>query len=59
MKKIISALLLAVIMATTACGSKTPAATNNFNYKVGTASYTHTNDSYGYTDGRNGRGAVH
>lgn len=58
MKKIISALLLAVIMATTACGSKTPAATNNFNYKVGTASYTHTNDSYGYTDGRNGRGAV-
>ena len=32
--------------------------TNDFNYKVGTASYTHTNDSYGYTDGRNGRGAV-
>ena len=58
MKKIISALLLAVIMATTACGSKTSAATNNFNYKVGTASYTHTNDSYGYTEGKNGRGAV-
>ncbi|MBR6610524.1 MAG: hypothetical protein IKK99_09960 [Oscillospiraceae bacterium] len=58
MKKIFSALLLAVIMATTACGSKTPAATGNFNYKVGTASYTHTNDSYGYTEGKNGRGAV-
>ncbi len=58
MKKIFSAGLVAAIIALTACGADTPAATNDFNYKVGTASYTHTNDSYGYTEGRNGRGAV-
>lgn len=58
MKKI-SALMLALALITlTACGSKTPARTGNFDYKVGTASYTHTNDSYGYTEGKNGRGAV-
>lgn len=58
MKKIFSAGLAAVIIALTACGADKPAVTNDFNYKVGTASYTHTNDSYGYTEGRNGRGAV-
>ncbi len=58
MKKIFSVGLVAAIIAMTACGADTPAATNDFNYKVGTASYTHTNDSYGYTEGRNGRGAV-
>lgn len=58
MKKVIVSILLVMALTTTACGSKTPAATNNFNYKVGTASYTHTNDSYGYTEGKNGRGAV-
>lgn len=58
MKKIFSVGLAAVIIALTACGADKPAVTNDFNYKVGTASYTHTNDSYGYTEGRNGRGAV-
>ena len=58
MKKVIVSILLVIALTTTACGSKTPVTTNNFNYKVGTASYTHTNDSYGYTEGKNGRGAV-
>lgn len=58
MKKILLTGLMATILVTTACGSKKPVVTNDFNYKVGTASYTHTNDSYGYTAGRNGRGAV-
>lgn len=58
MKKLISAVLLTVILTSTACGAKTPSATNDFNYKVGTASYTHTNNSYGYTEGKNGRSAV-
>lgn len=58
MKKIFLVGLLTAVLATTACGSKKPVVTNDFNYKVGTASYTHTNDSYGYTEGRNGRGAV-
>ena len=53
--------ILAVMTAAailTACGGNTQTATKNFDYKVGTASYTHTNDSYGYTEGKNGRGAV-
>ena len=58
MKKIIVSITLVLALIATACGSKSPATTNSFNYKVGTASYTHTNDSYGYTEGRNGRGAV-
>lgn len=58
MKKIFLACLAAVAITMTACGTNTPTATDNFNYKVGTASYTHTNDSYGYADGKNGRGAV-
>ena len=58
MKKIIFSALLAMVLMFTACTSQKPAATKGFDYKVGTASYTHTNDSYGYTEGKNGRGAV-
>lgn len=58
MKKISAAMLAAAFLAFTACGGNTPAANSNFDYKVGTASYTHTNNSYGYTEGKNGRGAV-
>ena len=58
MKKIIVSILLLIALTATACGSKNTTATNSFNYKVGTASYTHTNDSYGYTEGKNGRSAV-
>lgn len=60
MKKIF-ALMMAVITAfgMTACGSSNSGTTNsNFNYKVGVASLTHTNNTYGYTEGKNGRGAV-
>ena len=56
-KTFIPAVIIAAAVLT-ACGGKTPTATQNFDYKVGTASYTHTNDSYGYTEGKNGRGAV-
>lgn len=59
MKKIIFSIMMALALASTACGAKAPTTTTDkFNYKVGTASYTHTNDSYGYTEGKNGRGAV-
>ena len=60
MKKIIFSITMVLALVATACGSKAPTTTvkDNFNYKVGTASYTHTNDSYGYTEGKNGRGAV-
>lgn len=58
MKKISAAALAMAFLTLTACGSKTPAVNQNFDYKVGTASYTHTNNSYGYTEGKNGRGAV-
>lgn len=58
MKKFIFPALISVALFSTACGAKKPAATSGFDYKVGTASYTHTNDSYGYTEGKNGRGAV-
>ena len=58
MKKIIFSALLAGAVVMTACSGKEPAVTKGFDYKVGTASYTHTNDSYGYTEGKNGRGAV-
>ena len=56
-KTFIPAVFIAAAVLT-ACGGKTPTTTQNFDYKVGTASYTHTNDSYGYTEGKNGRGAV-
>ena len=58
MKKTVISVLLLIALTATACGSKAPAVTGNFDYKVGTASYTHTNNSYGYTEGKNGRGAV-
>lgn len=56
-KTLIPAVVIAAAVLT-ACGGNTPAATKNFDYKVGTASYTHTNDSYGYTEGKNGRAAI-
>ena len=58
MKKIIFSALFIAALALTACGANKTETTKSFDYKVGTASYTHTNDSYGYTEGRNGRGAV-
>ncbi len=58
MKKIIFFTLFTAALVLTACGATKTNAAKNFDYKVGTASYTHTNDSYGYTEGRNGRGAV-
>ena len=58
MKKIIFSALFIAALVLTACGANKTETTKSFDYKVGTASYTHTNDSYGYTEGRNGRGAV-
>ena len=60
MKRIISAVCaVAMMLMVTACGDGTPPATNNStDYKIGTASYTHTNDTYGYTEGKNGQSAV-
>ncbi len=60
MKKIFSLLMaVAIAFGMTACGSSNNSKPNSdFNYKVGVASLTHTNNTYGYTEGKNGRGAV-
>jgi len=60
MKKIFTAALaMALLISVTACGQNTTAGTSGMdNYKLGLAGYTHTDDSYGYTEGKNGRGAV-
>jgi len=59
MKRIISALCAAALMLTaTACGDGTPRASPENDYRIGMASYTHTNDTYGYTEGKNGQSAV-
>ncbi len=63
MKKIIlPSFALAGIVALTGCmtGNNTQNSTGktDFNYKVGTASYTTTEESYGYSDGQYGNGSV-
>lgn len=60
MKKIFAAALaMALLISATACGQNNTAGTSGMdNYKMGLAGYTHTDDSYGYTEGKNGRGAV-
>lgn len=64
MKKILSFIMAGcAMMSLVSCGRKTTSespstVSNNFNYKVGVASYTHTKDTYGYTEGKNGKGTV-
>ncbi len=58
MKKILGlSLLIAVFM--TACGRNEPqTTTGNFDYKTGLGIHTHTNGTYGYSEGKNGQSAV-
>ena len=59
MKKILAIIMSAALCVGMAgCSNNEPPVTNDFNYKVGVASFTHANKSYGYTEGKNGRGAV-
>ncbi len=59
MKKTV-AFMLAAISLLTACGSGKPDANTNgsFDYKTGLATYTHTNDTYGYNEGKNGQSYI-
>ena len=60
MKRIIAMALAAMTaVSITGCMKKAPSATTNeWNYKTGLATYTHTNDTYGWTEDRNGQSAV-
>lgn len=60
MKKVIAMVMAAVCaLSLTACGSSKPNTTaENWNYKTGLATYTHTNNTYGWSENRNGQSAV-
>ncbi len=58
MKKLI-AMALALMTVLSACGTEEPNVTNNnYNYKTGLATYTHTNNTYGTTEDKNGQSSV-